>query len=401
MVFGAGAELLTVNGGASSLKFALFDADTLSRVVDGRIERIGLTGSTFWTRRPGAALETHSREVPDRAAATRALLDWLKSRPSAPFLLGVGHRIVHGGERYLEPCIITDQVIGDIERLYPIDPEHLPFEIDLIQSMRQSHPDLTHVACFDTSFHKDLPLRARMFALPHRLFAAGVRRYGFHGLSYSFVLGELERIAGQTTAQGRVVVAHVGSGVSLCATLGGRSIDTTMGFSPAAGVPMATRSGDLDPGIFSYLARTEQISAERFAELVNRESGLIGLSGISSDVRDLLARSAEDARASVALELFCYEIKKRVGAFAAALGGIDSLVFTGGIGENSPEIRSRICDGLAFLGIEIDPSLNSAGAPLISKAGMAPRTWVIKTDEEHVIAKATQQLLQSRQGSSQ
>src|SRR5688572_6400816 len=314
-----GDYVLTVNGGSSSLKFALFRAESpAQRLVDGKIERIGLPRTTLTTQRPAEKPETRSVDALDQRAAVGSLLSWLADESEEQRLTAVGHRVVHGRDRYVEPCVVTPEVCAELRRFSALDPTHMAFELDLIEALTHERPGLLQVACFDTSFHRTLPRVAQMLPLPRRLFDAGVRRYGFHGLSYTFLLEELERTAGSEVSQGRLILAHLGNGASLAAVAGGRSIDTTMAFTPASGVPMGTRSGDLDPGVVAFLARSEGMSAERFDELVQRESGLLGVSGISSDVRELLERAPVDHRASEAIDLFCYEVKKRIGAFAAA-----------------------------------------------------------------------------------
>jgi acetate kinase len=310
-------------------------------------------------------------------------------------LTAVGHRVVHGGPKYSEPQLITKEMVGELRQLTPFDPEHLPEEILLTEAFHRRFPDLPQVACFDTAFHHDLPRVARILPIPRRYEAQGVRRYGFHGLSYAFLMGELARLAGAQAAQGRVILAHLGNGASLAAVRGGKPVDTSMSFTPTAGLPMSTRSGDLDPGLVWYLARAENMSAKQFNEMVNFQSGLLGVSETSSDMRDLLDHETQDARAAEAVALFCYQAKKWIGAFAAALGGLDTLVFAGGIGENAPVVRSRICDGLGFLGIEIDEKKNEANEGVISSDarvaadGAASRVAVrvIHTDEELMIAK--------------
>jgi acetate kinase len=263
----------------------------------------------------------------------------------------------------------------------------------LIEAFQRRFPRLPQVACFDTAFHHDLPRVARLLPIPRRYEAEGVRRYGFHGLSYAFLMGELARLGDPAAARGRVVLAHLGSGASLCAVRDGKSVDTSMSFTPTAGVPMSTRSGDLDPGLVGYLARTENMSAKQFHEMVNFHSGLLGISETSSDIRDLLECEARDVRAAEAVALFCYQIKKCIGAFAAALGGIDTLVFAGGIGENAPAIRTRICEGLGFLGVQLEAERNAKSEGLISTADSPVAVRVIRTDEEHMIAKAVCQVL--------
>jgi len=390
----SGKQILTLNGGASSLKFALFKAGPpLTRILDGKIDRIGLPEAALVVRRADGTSDKQAVRAKDQRAAVATLLPRLASERGE---LGVvGHRIVYGGSRYTEPCVITPDVCAELRRLSPLDPEHLPFELGLIESVGQEWPDAVQVACFDTAFHRGLPKVAQLLPLPRRLFDAGVRRYGFHGLSYTFLLDELERTAGRQAAHGRLVLAHLGSGTSLTAVVDRRSIDTTMAFTPASGVPMGTRSGDLDPGIVGYLARTEGMSTERFIQLVHHESGLLGISGVSSDIRDLLVRAPADPHAAEAIDVFCYEITKRIGGLAAAMGGLDGLVFTGGIGENAAPIRTRICDRLGFLGIRLDPSKNEACAPVISQQEAPVTVRVIQTDEERVIAEAILRVLET------
>ena len=391
----ADPHILTMNGGSSSIKFAVFEAGPwLRRPLRGAIERIGLPGATFRVKGVSPADEV-SRPVkaPDHAAAVTALMDWLEERGVRDGLAAVGHRVVHGGPGYSEPVRITPGVLEELRRLGPLDPEHLPAEILLAEAFQRRFPGLPQVACFDTAFHHDLPRVARLLPIPRRYEAQGVRRYGFHGLSYQFLMAELGRLAGREAARGRVILAHLGNGASLAAVRGGHSIDTSMSFTPAAGVPMSTRSGDLDPGLFGYLARTEGFDAQRLDEMVNVHSGLLGISETSSDMRDLLEREAADVRAAEAVALFCYQVKKWVGGFAAALGGLDTLVFAGGIGENAPVVRARICDGLGFLGLEIDGPHNAANQGIISAAASRVLVRVICTDEERVIARAVSRLL--------
>jgi acetate kinase len=321
------------------------------------------------------------------------LIQRLERSAGLAALGAVGHRIVHGGSRYQRPERVTADLIDELRRISPFDPDHLPGEIALIEAFRRLDPGLPQVACFDTAFHHDLPRVAQIVPIPRRFEAAGVRRYGFHGLSYASLMEELARVAGPEAAQGRVILAHLGSGASLAAVQGGHCVDTTMSFTPTSGLVMGTRSGDLDPGLVRFLARTEGTTVDQFDRLVNHESGLLGVSETSSDVRDLLARQDVDVRAAEAIDLFCYQAKKWIGAFAAALGGLDTLVFTGGIGENSPEVRRRIGAGLEFLGINLDAERNAAGAPLISAEGGQVSVRVIRTNEEVMIAKAADGLL--------
>ena len=391
----ANPHILTINGGSSSIKFALFEAgEPLRRIIEGEIERIGLPEATLRVKGLNPA-DNVSRlmTAPDHTKAVGALMDWIEDRSDRDALTAVGHRVVHGGPKYSEPQRITAEMIEELHRLSPFDPEHLPEEILLTEAFHRRFPDLPQVACFDTAFHHDLPRVARLIAIPRRYEAQGVRRYGFHGLSYAFLMGELARLAGAEAAQGRVILAHLGNGASLAAVRGGQSIDTSMGFTPIAGVPMSTRSGDLDPGLLWYLARTEGFDAKRFNEMVNFQSGLLGVSETSSDMRDLLDRETQDVRAAEAVALFCYQVKKWIGAFAAALGGVNTLVFAGGIGENAPAVRARICNGLEFFGIELEEKRNTANERLISAVASRVAVRVIRTDEEWMIAKTVCRVL--------
>ncbi len=388
-------RILTINGGSSSIKFALFEAgDPLRRILEGAIERIGLPDATLRVTGVHPA-DNCSRSVtaPDHAVAVGALMDWIEKRSGRGALAAVGHRVVHGGPIYSEPQRITAEMIEELHRLSPFDPEHLPEEILLTEAFQRRFPDLPQVACFDTAFHHDLPRVAQLLPIPRRYEAQGVRRYGFHGLSYAFLMGELARLAGAEAAQGRVVLAHLGNGASLAAVRDGKPVDTSMSFTPTAGIPMSTRSGDLDPGLLWYLARTEGLDAKGFNEMVNSKSGLLGVSETSSDMRDLLVREAADVRAAEAVELFCYQVKKWIGAFAAALGGLDTLVFAGGIGENAPVVRARICAGLELLGIELDETQNAANAGVISRAAGRVAVRVMHTDEALVIARSVIRVL--------
>ncbi|HEY5118583.1 MAG TPA: acetate/propionate family kinase [Anaerolineales bacterium] len=391
----ANPRILTINGGSSSIKFALFEAgDSLRRILEGGIERIGRPEATMRVKGVNQA-DNFSRVMtaPDHAVAVGALMDWIEDRSDRGALTAVGHRVVHGGPKYSEPQRITADMVEELHRLSPFDPEHLPEEILLTEAFHRRFPDLPQVACFDTAFHHDLPRVARLLPIPRRYEAQGVRRYGFHGLSYAFLMGELARLAGAEAAHGRVVLAHLGNGASLAAVHHGQAVDTSMGFTPTAGVPMSTRSGDLDPGLVWYLARTENMGAKQFNEMVNFQSGLLGVSETSADMRDLLAREPQDVRAADAVALFCYQVKKWIGAFAAALCGLDTLVFAGGIGENAPTVRARICEGLGFLGIALEEKQNAANAGVISAAAGRVAVRVMRTDEELMIARSVCRVL--------
>jgi acetate kinase len=391
----AGCRVLTINGGSSSVKFALFEVGAVLRqILGGELERMGLSEATL--RVTGSNPEDNfSRPVTaaDHTAAVGALMEWIEEHSGRDVLAAVGHRVVHGGPKYSKPQQVTAEMVEELHRLSPFDPEHLPLEIELIEAFRQRHPGLPQVACFDTAFHRTMPRVATLLPIPRRYEAQGVRRYGFHGLSYEFLMEELAHFADPAVTKGRVILAHLGNGASLAAVRDGKSIDTSMGFTPTAGLVMSSRSGDLDPGLVSYLARTEQMSAAQFQKMVNHESGLLGVSESSSDMRDLLERETQDVRAGEAVALFCYQAKKWIGAFAAALGGLDTLVFAGGIGENAPPVRERICDGLGFLGIELDQQRNAKNAPLISPDTGPVKVRVIRTDEELMIARSVAHLL--------
>jgi acetate kinase len=328
------------------------------------------------------------------------LLERLEHSGRLAALSAVGHRIVHGGGRYSTPQRVSTEMLEELRRLVPLDPEHLPAAIGLIEALGQRYPNLPQVACFDTAFHRDMPRVAKLIPIPRRYEALGVQRYGFHGLSYAFLVEELARVAGQEVAQGRLVLAHLGNGASLAAVHHGISMDTTMALTPTAGVPMGTRSGDLDPGVSAYLFRSEGMNPGQFYEMVTTRSGLLGVSDSSADVRDLLAQESNDVRAAEAIALFCYQVRKWIGAYTAVLGGLDTLVFSGGIGENSALIRSRICERLGFLGIELDATRNNAQAPVITRAGSAVTVRVMRTDEEMQIARAVTTLLSDTQEST-
>ena len=388
-------SILTINGGSSSIKFALFTANrSLPMKLKGQIERIGLPDTLFSAQgaNPG---ENFTRPIAaaDHTTAVAALMDWIAEREIDAGLIAVGHRFVHGGPNYHVPQRLTRELVEELRALTPLDPAHLPAEILLTEAFHRRFPQLPQIACFDTAFHHDLPRVARLLPIPRRYEAKGVRRYGFHGLSYEFLMSELIRTDSAVAAGGRIILAHLGNGASLAAVHEGKPIDTSMGFTPASGVPMGSRSGDLDPGLVGYLARTEGLNAAQFNEMVNAKSGLLGISESSADMRDLLKRESNDPRAAEAVALFCYQIRKWIGAFAAALGGLDTLVFAGGIGEKSPVVRARICDSLGFLGIELDNSRNEQNADLISVETARVKVHVMRTNEELVIARAVCRIL--------
>ena len=385
--------VLTINGGSSSIRFAVYETGATPRLrLAGKIDRIGLRGTNLTVTQPAARAPDPRRfTAADHRTAAGFLLDWLEQQPVFASIQAAGHRVVHGMQ-HTGPERITAKLLAELRRLTPYDPDHLPREIELIETLRQRHPRLPQVACFDTAFHRSMPRVAKLLPIPRRYAAKGVERYGFHGLSYAYLMEELHRLD-PAAAMGRVILAHLGNGASLAAVHHGKSIDTSMGFTPAAGLVMSTRSGDLDPGLLSFLARSEKMTPAQFDRMINHESGLLGVSGTSSDVRDLLAREGRDRRAADALALFSYQAKKWIGAYAAALGGLDTLVFAGGIGENSPVIRERICAGLGFLGLKLDRRRNGRNAPLISSDSGRIRVRVIRTDEELMIARSVSRVL--------
>jgi len=387
-------SVLTINGGSSSIKFALYQIGSpMQRSLTGIIDRIGSSGTTLtYSDTSRDQQESRKIDIADQTSTADFLLDWLERQVGFARIRAVGHRVVHG-MKHVQPEQVSQALLDGLRRISSYDPEHLPREIELIEAFRRRFPQLPQVACFDTAFHHTLPRVARLLPIPRRFDAAGIQRYGFHGLSYAYLMQELAQLAGTQAAQGRVILAHLGNGASLAAVRGGQSIDTSMGFTPTGGLPMGTRAGDLDPGVAWYLMQSENLTPEQFNQLINRESGLLGVSETSSDMRDLIGNEATDIRAAEAVELFCYQIKKWIGAYAAALGGLDTLVFAGGIGENAPSVRARICEGLQFLGIEIEEARNAANASVISARAGRVAVRVMHTDEEVMIARSVCRVL--------
>lgn len=387
--------ILVLNGGSSSIKFAVYEpGEVPQRQLQGHLDRIGQPGAQLTvSEAAGTGPTSCPAPAPDLVAAAGFLVDWLARHAVFARVGAVGHRIVFGGAAHQAPELVTPALLTDLQQLIAYDPDHLPGALALLKALHERNPRLRQVACFDTDFHRSMPRVAQQLPLPRRFEAQGLRRYGFHGLSYAYLLQELARLAGPAAAQGRVVLAHLGSGASLAAVLGGHSQDTSMGFTPAAGLVMGTRPGDLDPGVAAYLLRAEGLTASAFNHVINHESGLLGVSETSADMQELLAAQATDVRAAEAVALFCYQARKWVGAYAAVLGGLDTLVFAGGIGEHAAEVRARICAGLAFLGLELDAARNATHAAVISSAASRVTVRVIPTDEALLIAQLTQQLL--------
>src|SRR5215217_5851805 len=391
-------RLLTINTGSSSLKAALYrlwEDTTETPELRAEASRIGGQGGGMrLADGRGETLEECQDDLLDHAAALDALMSRLRDRGlDRDDLAAVGHRIVHGGDRHREPQRVTPGVVADLRALVPIDPNHLPQAIAAIEAVGRAYPAVPQVACFDTAFHSRMPRVARLYALPGRLAEEGIIRYGFHGLSYEYVMEELRRVD-REAYDGRVVVAHLGSGASMAAVRGGVGVDTTMGFTPTGGLVMGTRSGDLDPGVPLFLLEERGMSPTEVSDLLNKQAGLLGVSGRSADMRDLLDREAYDGRAAEAVGLFCYQAKKFLGALAAALGGLDALLFTGGIGEHAAPVRERICEGLGFLGIRLDADRNAAHAPIISSDDASVTVRVVPTDEDLMVARHTRRLIE-------
>jgi acetate kinase len=386
-------SVLTINGGSSSIKFALFQTGApLKRGLSGKIDRIGLAGTNLAFKKPHGKEQKTDITAEDHKSAANSLIDWLEGQEGFPSVQAVGHRVVHG-MKHTEPEIVSQELLDELHRLRPYDPDHLPREIELIETFRQRHPKIPQIACFDTAFHRTMPTVAKLLPIPRRFYLKGVERYGFHGLSYAYLMEELARLGDPAAKKGRVILAHLGNGASMAAVLDGKSIDTSMGFTPTAGLVMSARSGDLDPGLAPYLLRTEQMSGPQFYEMVNHKSGLLGISETSSDMRDLIAAEEGDPRAAEAVAVFCYQARKWIGAYAAALGGLDTLVFAGGIGENAFPVRARICQGLGFLGLEVDEARNAKTEPVISTPNSRVTARVIRTDEELMIARSVCRIL--------
>ena len=386
----ARVSVLTLNAGSSSLKFALFDADSpFSQIVSGAISGIGSTLATFTLKSAtGEEQERAAVRALDHVQGLAYLLDRLVDILGPTGFSAVGHRVVYGGPDHRIPQRVDSAMLAELRRISAFDPVHLPCEIALMDVIAAKFPKTVQVACFDTAFHCQMPRVAKMLAIPRRYEAMGVQRYGFHGLSYAGLMEDLGHVAGAQAANGRVILAHLGQGSSMAAVRGGQGIDTSMGFTPAAGFMMGTRSGDLDPGLISFLAQTERMSPAAFDHMINRESGLLGVSETSSDMQELLLRETSDFRAAEAVALFCYQAKKFIGAYAAALAGLDTLVFAGGVGENAPSVRARICQGLEFLGLELDEARNAASEGVISSDASRVVVRVIPANEEKVIARS-------------
>ncbi|PWC33883.1 acetate/propionate family kinase [Azospirillum sp. TSO35-2] len=390
------AAYLVINAGSSSLKFSVFQGGAkadLEAVINGQISGIG-TAPRFQAKDASRhVLADHGwaeGENPDRATLLSHLIDWLDGHLKGATLVAAGHRVVHGGTRFAAPVLVTPEVLAGLETLIPLAPLHEPHNIAAIRALAEVYPSLPQVACFDTAFHQSQPWQSQTFAIPRELTAEGVRRYGFHGLSYEYIAHRLPQVAPEL-ADGHVVVCHLGSGASLCAMRGGHSVDTTMGFTALDGVPMGTRPGTIDPGVLIYLMREKGYGADDLEKLLYHKSGMLGVSGISNDMRDL--ENSDQPAAAEAVELFCHNVAKQVAALAGSMGGLDAVVFTAGVGENSTLVRARVAEKLAWLGVAVDPAANRAKATRISTTESRVPVFIIPTDEERMIASHTLNLV--------
>jgi acetate kinase len=381
-------RILTMNRGSATLKSTLYEIGVRKEALLSISVAYGGTTSARLkiTDASSATLLDSSVKGRDSNAALEAIVAWLDKHQYLSGLQAAGHRLVHGGARYTEPQRVTPKFLSALKKLVPLDPDHLPAAIKGIQFVARKFPKLAQVACFDTAFHSPLPTVAKMYALPRRLYDANIRRYGFHGLSFEYIVGELRKLDPKLVA-GCVIIAHLGSGASIVALQNGNSTDTSMGFTPLEGLVMSTRSGDVDPGLLLYLLAQKKMSAKAAAALLNKQSGLLGVSTTTGDMRALLEKAKQDPHAAEAIDLFCYRAKKYIGAYAAALGGLDALIFTGGIGERAPAIREKICSGLEFLGIRLDAAQNAANAPVISTTASRVNIRVIQTNEDLMIVQ--------------
>jgi len=389
--------ILVINAGSSSIKFSLFESaadHSLTAGTHGQVEGIGTAARMAVADGNGRKLSERNLDATDHKGAIAQIHDWFAGHTGGKACLsGVGHRVVHGGSEFAEPVLVDERVVAALEALTPLAPLHQPHHVAAIRAMAEIAPKVPQVACFDTAFHQSQPRLAREFALPRELTEKGVRRYGFHGISYEYIVSALERIAPEQAPQ-KLVVAHLGNGASLCAIEHGRSIATTMGFTPLDGLVMGTRAGLMDPGVILYLLQHDGMSLKEVETLLWDRSGLLGVSGVSSDMRELLASKAPAARE--AIDLFVYRIGRELGSMVAALGGLDTLVFTGGIGEHAPEIRARVCQDARWLAITLDAAANEAGGPRISADGSTASAWVVPTDENLMVARHTRRLLDEK-----
>lgn len=391
-------RVLTINSGSSSLKAALYEmgepASLKLSVMASRINAHGCQMSSRMqiTDASGTKLLDRNGGLPDNCGALEELFTWLAQHEAGQGLAAVGHRIVHGGQYYHAPQLVTPELLAALQKLTPLDHEHMPQALKGIEFVQRHYSNLPQVVCFDTDFHRAMPKVARTYALPYSFYDKGMQRYGFHGLSYEYIVEQL-RVLDGAAAEGRVIVAHLGNGASMTALREGHSVDTSMGFTPAEGLVMGERAGDVDSGLLLYLIEEKKMTPTEVRTLLSQQAGLLGVSGTSADMRDLLARETTDPRAAAAIDLFCYRAKKYVGAYAAALGGLEILVFTGGMGERAAAVRARICTGLEFLGINLDATRNQANAPMISSDDSRVKVRIIRANEDLMIARHTSKII--------
>jgi acetate kinase len=381
-------RILTLNRGSATLKAAIYDASSAPRLqLSIKIDRIDSPGTKISIKDAvGKTLMEASPTATGPDSTLAQVFDWLCANGHLKNLAAAGHRLVHGGVNFRDPVKITPDILAELEQVVPLDPDHLPAALALMRFVSGRLPVVPQIGCFDTAFHASLPNVARMYALPRRFFDGGVMRFGFHGLSYEYILSEIQKLDGEL-AKGRVIMAHLGNGASMAAVRGGKSVDTSMGFTPLEGLMMGTRSGDVDPGAIFYLLNQGKMSPAEVNDCLNKQSGLLGVSGSSEDMRDLLEKSSDDQHAAEAVDLFCYRARKYIGSYAAALGGLDLLVFAGGIGEKAATVRQKICNGLEFLGIQLDSKRNQANESVISSAASRVRVRIVETNEEITIVR--------------
>ncbi len=388
------SDILVINSGSSSIKFGLYDGagKVLTSLGHGKIAGIGTTPKLqAFDRNNALIVDQQLKKGSDHTQSMSAVLDWILKSGAGEKFSAIGHRVLHGGSLYEAPVLITDEVLNQLDKLDPLGPLHQPHNVLGIRILAGLLPNVPQVACFDTAFHCTLPTVAKQFAIPNSLYKEGIQRYGFHGLSYEYMSECLPGIMGNNVAAGRVIVAHLGNGASMCAMKDGHSVATTMGFTALDGLPMGTRCGDLDPGVILYLLNERRMSSEDITDLLYHKSGLLGISGVSSDMQELLRSDAEGA--CQAIDFYVYRINREVGAMSAIMGGLDALVFTGGVGENSAAIRNRICDLAAWTGIKMDTQANEDNALCISTSDSSVPVWVVPTQEELMIARHAQRLL--------
>lgn len=388
-------RILTINSGSSSLKFSLYHLNKKEELQRaGELERIGISSGHFFVKdKSETTLLNKSLELPDHDSALKELFHWLNDDSPDKSLDAVAHRIVHGGSRLREPLVINKKIIEQLGKLIPLAPDHLPHELKAIKSISKRFPKLKQTACFDTSFHKNISKTAQLFGLPNSYYDQGIMRYGFHGLSYEYIMSELKKETGKKEYNGKIIIAHLGNGASMAAVNKQKCIDTTMSFTPSGGMVMGTRSGDLDPGVLLYLIEEKKLKPSTVKDIVNNESGLLGVSGITSNMKDLIQKRKENKKAEEAIDLFCYTAKKYLGSLISILGGLDTLIFTGGIGENSSYIRKNICNQLDFLQLKLDHKLNNKNEKIISTKSSKVNVRVIKTNEELMLARHSERLI--------